>query len=183
MPPRVIQWLPVGAVGSVRQGLKESGGPRDVKGDSAGAGRAGKEAWRVMWPRYVNSCNVAWCRCACCCWCVWCRIFGIARGRARWRLSSRSARLLWQREQSLSSARGDSRRAVWKMVVTCKSRTTISKSGRRLWAGVPCGVSCDRRMRQGRRHAQRVWRQAGVCSVLLARRARACKHTRQIVWE
>ena len=35
-----MQWLPVGAVGSVRQGLQESGG-RDVKGDSAGAGRTG----------------------------------------------------------------------------------------------------------------------------------------------
>ena len=119
---RVIQWLPVGAVGSVRQGLKESGGPRDVKGDLAGAGRAGKEAWRVMWPRYVNSCNAASCRCACCCWCMWCRMVGIARGRARWRLSSRSARLLWQREQSLSSARGDSRIAVWKMVVRAGRR-------------------------------------------------------------
>ena len=67
----------------------------------------------------------------------------------------------------------------------CKSRTMMLKGcwkRTRLWAGVPlCGVSCDSRMSQGRRHAQRVWRQARVCSAL-ARRPRACKLTRQIVW-
>jgi hypothetical protein len=43
MTPCCVQWLPVGEVGSVRQGLKESRG-RDVKGGSAGAGRAGTDS-------------------------------------------------------------------------------------------------------------------------------------------
>ena len=41
------QWLPVGAVGSVRQGLKESGGgmSRETR---HGQGERGRIPWRVM---------------------------------------------------------------------------------------------------------------------------------------
>ena len=43
-----MQWLPVGAVGSVRQGLQESGGGMSRETRRGQVAKRGRDTWRVM---------------------------------------------------------------------------------------------------------------------------------------